>query len=104
MLCTGIFLLVVATALIGIMEVGMDNALHRASSSNASKIDTRTRSSNMNIQYSETQTPGGLVFTNNRGQIIFVNQVFLDLLGFDRRATIMGKPLHQVLGVGSSDV
>lgn len=46
----------------------------------------------------------GLVFTNNKGQVIFTNQAFLDLLGFERRSAMMGKSLHQVLGVGSSDL
>jgi hypothetical protein len=77
------------------MEASVDNTLN---------FGPRSRKNQPLTNDSETLVPGGLVFTNNRGQIIFVNQPFLELLGFDRRAAIMGKALHQVLGVGSGDV
>jgi hypothetical protein len=48
-------------------------------------------------------TTGGLVFTNNKGQVIFANQAFLDLMQIERRQTLMGKPLHTVLGVEARD-
>lgn len=56
------------------------------------------------FESSEAFAGGGLVFTNSKGQVIFSNQAFGDLMGFERRNVMMGKSLHQVLGVGSSDL
>jgi len=47
---------------------------------------------------------GGLVFTNCRGQIIYASKSFLELLCFDRRQFILGKPLHNILRVTPEEI
>lgn len=48
-------------------------------------------------------TVGGLIFTNSKGQVIFANQGFLDLMRYERRQPVMGKALHTVLGIEARD-
>lgn len=42
---------------------------------------------------------GGLIFTNSKGQVIFADSSFMELLKVERRQPILGKPLHRILGV-----
>ncbi len=49
-------------------------------------------------------TRGGLIFTNNRGQVIFADSTFLDIMKFERRQPILGKPLCRVLGLEPDQV
>lgn len=53
---------------------------------------------------SMASTRGGLVFTNNRGQVIFADSSFLDIMKFERRHPVMGKPLYRVLGIEQDEV
>src|SRR5438034_8754732 len=48
-------------------------------------------------------TAGGLVFTNNKGHVIFANQAFLDLMQYEKRQPILGKPLSSVLHMTPED-
>jgi hypothetical protein len=49
-------------------------------------------------------TSGGLVFTNNKGQVIFADSSFLDIMKFERRQPVMGKPLYRVLGIEQEEI
>jgi hypothetical protein len=57
----------------------------------------------LNHSSTETTATGGLIFTNSKGQVIFANQGFLDLMHYERRQPVMGKPLHTVLGIEARD-
>jgi PAS domain S-box-containing protein len=57
----------------------------------------------LNQSATETVSTGGLIFTNNKGQIIFANQGFLDLMHYEHRQPVMGKPLHTILGIEARD-
>jgi len=46
----------------------------------------------------------GLVFTDSRGRVVFGDSHFLDLIGPDKAGTLVGKPLHQIMGADHQDV
>jgi hypothetical protein len=44
-------------------------------------------------------TTTATLFTNNLGQVIFVDQAFLQLMGYPEAGVIAGEPLYKVLGL-----
>src|ERR1700737_3943369 len=49
-----------------------------------------------NLSYDST---AAAVFTNNSGQVVFVDQPFLRLMNYPQAESIVGEPLHKVLGL-----
>src|SRR5688572_25738205 len=49
-------------------------------------------------------TPLALLFTDARGRVVFVDNNFLELLAYAEATSLVGEPLHKVVGVDAPAV
>lgn len=51
-----------------------------------------------------TNPPLALIFTDAKGRIVFVDQKFMDLMGYPRDQSLVGEPIHKILRVDQAAI